>query len=568
MKINMLIIGMIFIGAGSAYSQNQTVGLFLNDTANAFVGYTVFAPKHNTMTYIIDNEGRKIHEWTASTYAPGQTVYLLENGDLLRSCEIQGQLGLGGGEGGRIEEYTWDDNLIWEFNYSTADYTQHHDFKRLPNGNIIMLVAEKKLLADVLAAGFDPGKLSQDIFQNGNMCPDCVIEIQPTFPVGGNVVWEWHVWDHLIQDYDPLKNNYGVVNAHPELVDCDGDHRLLPQFWNHMNCIDYNPAFDEIALSVRGNSEVWVIDHSTTTAQSASHTGGTHGKGGDLLYRWGNPLTYGRGTNNDRKFDEQHDVEWVHTDCPGSGDFTCFNNGIQQGYSTIDEITPPVDGSGNYTLLTGMAYGPTSLAWTYVADPPESLFASDISGAQRLQNGNTLIDNGPLGTFTEVTPAGLVVWKYVNPTINTGTLCRYDSIPHDPSHPDETENSIFRVYRYPPDYPAFTGKDLTPGDPIECFPAGIPDNPGKNSTIFLLNQNNPNPFNSATTIRFTLFIRSHVRLFITDLYGRKISVIADEDKVPGSYQYNFNSEGLDGGIYFYTLSCGNNSETKRMTVIR
>ena len=474
----------------SNFGQNRTMGLFINDTVNAFKGYTLFAPKHNTMTYLINNEGRKCHEWTASTYAPGQSVYLLENGDLLRTCMVQGGLGSGGGEGGRIEEYNWEGSLVWQFDYSTADYTQHHDIKKLPNGNIIMLVVEKKLWADVIAAGFNPNNFQPDIQQKGYMLPDCIIEIQPTFPVGGTVVWEWHVWDHLIQDYDGSKSNYGVVNAHPELIDTDGDHRNLPLFWNHMNCIDYNPALNQIAMSVRGNSEVWIVDHSTTTAQSAGHSGGVHGKGGDLLYRWGNPLTYGAGTVANQQYFEQHDVEWIKPDCPGAGDLLCFNNGVNRNYSSIDEIIPPVDADGNYPLVAGTAFDPANLNWTYVATPPESLFAHDISGAQRLQNGNTLITDGPLGTFIEVTQTGDIVWKYINPVDNTGPLWQGDSIPHDPTHPDETLNSVFRLYRYAPDYAAFFGKDLTPGDFIELYPTGIGDQTIQSPVI----QGYPNPF--------------------------------------------------------------------------
>ncbi|MFZ4706917.1 MAG: SUMF1/EgtB/PvdO family nonheme iron enzyme [Bacteroidales bacterium] len=448
-----------------------TVGLFINDTANAYVGFTLFAPKQNTMTYLINNEGRVVHEWTASTYPPGQAVYLLENGHLLRTCMTQSQLGTGGGEGGRIEEYDWNDNLVWSLDYSTSSYMQHHDIKKLPNGNIIMLVVEKKTYAQVLAAGFDPTKLNSEIQQKGYMLPDCIIEIQPTYPSGGTVVWEWHVWDHLIQDYSSAKSNYGVVSAHPELVDADGDHRILPLFWNHMNSIDYNPEFDQIAMSVRGNSEVWIVDHSTTTSQSASHAGGIRGKGGDLLYRWGNPLTYGKGTVNDEKYFEQHDVEWVKPNRPGAGNLTCYNNGIGRTplHSTVDEIIPPVDASGNYSLTTGAAYGPTGFTWSYAASPPEALYSENISGAQRQPNGNTIICEGGHGDFTEVTSTGDLVWRYICPVDDNGPLMQGETIPTNPVRPDETMNSVFRIYRYAPDYPAFTGKDLTPGDYIELY---------------------------------------------------------------------------------------------------
>ena len=83
-------------------AQTQTVGLFLNDTSLAYKGYTLFAPKQNRMTYLINNEGKMVHEWTASKYPPGQSVYLLENGNLLRTCMVHAQISTGGGEGGRI----------------------------------------------------------------------------------------------------------------------------------------------------------------------------------------------------------------------------------------------------------------------------------------------------------------------------------------------------------------------------------------------------------------------------------------------------------------------------------
>ena len=120
--------------------------------------------------------------------------------------------------------------------------------------------------------------------------PDHVIEVEPNGSSGGNIVWEWHVWAHLIQDYDPAKDNYGVVEDHPELIDINFMAISAGKDLNHINAIDYNEEFDQILLTSAGQDEIWVIDHSTTTEESAGHTGGTSGKGGDLLYRWGNPI--------------------------------------------------------------------------------------------------------------------------------------------------------------------------------------------------------------------------------------------------------------------------------------
>jgi hypothetical protein len=569
MKQKLFILALISFQLSLVWGQTRTVGLFSNDTAKTFKGYTLFAPKQNKMTYLINNEGRKVHEWKASTYPPGQAVYLLENGNILRTCMTPGNLGTGGGEGGRIEEYNWNDSLVWYLNYSTTTYMQHHDIKKLPNGNIIMLVVEKKTLAEIIAAGFDTSKIQEpDFSQKQIMLPDCVIEIHPTSPSGGTVVWEWHVWDHLIQNFNSAKSNFGVPSAHPELIDAAGDHKNLPLFWNHMNSIDYNPALDQIALSVRGNSEVWIIDHSTTTLESKGHTGGIRGKGGDLLYRWGNPVTYGAGTINDAKYYQQHDVEWVKTGCPGAGNLTCFNNGVGRNYSTIDEITPPVDSIGNYTIVSGSAFGPKNLTWSYQATPPSSLYAQDISGAHRLPNGNTLIDQGTLGRFMEVTSAGELVWEYINPVSASGPLVQGSYIPDDITHPGEKLNSVFRIYKYAPDYTAFNGKDLTPGDYIELYQTSINDKTIQTPNDFELSQNYPNPFNPSTRIDYSLSSPGLVKLEVYSVLGERIQSLVEKYQQKGKYSVEFNSKNFPSGCYFYKLTADNRTITKKMLLLK
>jgi hypothetical protein len=443
-----------------------TVGLMLNDS-RAWPGYTLLAPKHYTSTYLIDNQGRIVHTWTGSKYEPGQSAYLLENGHLMRAAMTKGPLSTGGGEGGRLEEYDWEGNMVWEFDYSTDQHMSHHDFFPLPNGNVILLAVEKKTYEEAVAAGFDPAKLAGEVKSRGYMVPDSVVEIKPTRPSGGTVVWEWHVWDHLVQDFSPAKGNFGNVAEHPELIDPNGGGRQVPAFWNHMNSIMYNATFDQIMLSVRGNSEVWIIDHSTTTAQAAGHSGGKYGKGGDLLYRWGNPAQYRAGTQNDEKLFQQHNATWIASNCPGAGDIMVFNNGLGRNYSTIDQWTPPVDARGNYSLTAGKGFGPSAFTWSYKANPPSSLYAEAISGAQRLPNGNTLICDGTHGTFLEVTSAGETVWKYVNPVVKTGPLARAATIPEDPARQGEYMNAVFRVLRYAADYAGLKGRDLTPAATVE-----------------------------------------------------------------------------------------------------
>jgi hypothetical protein len=392
-------------------------------------------------------------------------VDLLPNGNLLRCCFTHAQGFTQGGEGGRLEEYGWDDNLVWEFDYANNEHMLHHDIALLPNGHILALAVEYKSLEECMAAGFDRENL-----RDGVLYPDYIIEIAPTPPSGGQVVWEWHVWDHLVQERDPSIANYGRIAASPELVSVDCNGRRVPAFWNHMNSIAYNASLDQIVLSVRGCSEIWIIDHSTTTEEASGHRGGRQDKGGDLLFRWGNPAAYGRGGESERQLFQQHDADWIAEGIPGEGHILVFNNGLERGYSSVDEIELPVDEAGHYTIEQNGIFGPAKPVWRYVAPKPGDFYSPEISGAHRLPNGNTLMCAGVLGTFLEITAQGEVVWKYVNPVVRGGILAQGET----PGVDDRGHylNAVFKVHRYPPDYPAFSGRKMEAGAPLE-LPAAM-----------------------------------------------------------------------------------------------
>ncbi len=539
-------------------AQTQTVGLFLNDSSS-FNGYTLFAPASYKNTYLIDNEGRLVQSWV-SVYEPGQSAYLLENGDLLRTGYTRNSTFTAGGAGGIVQEFDWDGNLIWEFEYSSNQYLQHHDIEKLPNGNVLILAWEYKSFADAISGGRNPSLMSQN-----ELWPDHIIEVQPDGSTGGNIVWEWHIWDHLIQNYDSTKSNYGIIADHPELIDLNFVAIGTGADWNHSNAVNYNEKFDQIVISVHNFNEIWVIDHSTTTEEAAGHTGGNSGMGGDLLYRWGNPQTYDAGDVSDQKLFVQHDSHWIESGIPGEGNILIFNNGGRRpggNYSSIDEIVPPVDSNGYYYLAPGSAYGPEEPIWTYTAEIPTDFYAQNISGSQRQANGNTLICDGPHGTFFEVTPDTDIVWLYINPVINTGPMTQGDPIPVQ-------QNRVFRAYRYAPDYPGFDGKDLTPGDPIEIYPTNVKEiNPGYVPEQFELFQNYPNPFNPVTTISFSIPTEGNVSLKIFNVIGQEIVTLVNENLSVGSYSYKWNAKDRSNGVYFYKLVTDSFSETRKMILLK
>jgi hypothetical protein len=383
----------------------------------------------------MDKQGTIVHTWE-SDYIQGLGLLLLENGDLLRTALLcNNPVFTAGGETGGVELFNWNGTKLWQYNYSNNQHCLHHGIDVLPNGHILMVGWEYKTAEEAIAAGRNPDNLPA-----GELWPDHVIEVERKGPSEGIIVWEWHVWDHLIQDFDPTKENYGGVEQHPELIDInygDIEGKDLAD-WNHINSIDYNEEYDQILLSARHQHEIWVIDHSTTTQEAAGHVGGKSGKGGDLLYRYGNPEIYRAGGNSDRRLFGQHDAQWIPAGYPGEGHILIFNNG--QGrpegqYSSIDEIIPPVDENGSYYREPGSAYGPEEPIWSYTTDNPLDFYAGYLSGTQRLPNGDTLICDGDHGVFFEVTQEKKTVWKYHN-TI-----------------PTPLTNQVFKILCYAPDYP-------------------------------------------------------------------------------------------------------------------
>ena len=431
----------------SAYGQPHGV---IKKTSMASPGYTLIAPFGGQETFLIDLDGKVVHSWKTDR-RPSQAAYLLDDGSLLRTAKVPNEnFDVKGGPAGGIQKFDWDGNLIWDYVVSSSTIHSHHDIEPMPNGNVLVVVWERKTRAAAIAAGRDPDLLTGDALWS-----EAVLEIKPTGPTNGEVVWSWHLWDHLIQAFDEKKPDYGQPADHPERVDLNYVERPIAD-WIHMNSVDYSPELDQIVLCGRTFDEIWVIDHSTTRQEAKSSVGGRQDRGGDLLYRWGNPFAYFAGSPFDQKLYGQHDPHWISPGLPGAGNILLFNNGSdrdQRAFSTVDELKPPVTESGSYRRQDGAPFGPKELEWQY--KDPNSLYSQRVSGAQRLPNGNTLICSGETGHVFEVTAAGDIVWDFRNylgaqpPPVG--------ATPKSNSNAPAPLNGVamFRATRYGIDHPAF-----------------------------------------------------------------------------------------------------------------
>jgi hypothetical protein len=576
--------------------------VFLSEVyPQAYEGYTLFSPNNSRYSYLVDMNNNVVHTWSHTTTG-GYSCYLLPDGSLIRSA-VSGTSLNGGGATGMLQRVSWSGTLLWQYTYSSSTYRLHHDFEVMPNGNILMIAWEVKTAAQSVSAGLN---------HSATLWPDHIIEVQPVGTNGGNIVWKWHFWDHLIQDYDASKSNFGVVANHPELLDINvgstsGD-------WMHVNGVSYNPETDQIVFSSHNLNELYVIDHSTTIAEAAGHIGGNMGKGGDILYRWGKPANYR--ASGSQIFKVVHNSVWIPDGLPGAGNIMAFNNREGQGTSMVVEIVPPKDEAGNYILNTGAPYGPADPIWSYTAT---GFYSNHLGGNQRLPNGNTLIAESTSGYLFEVNQDGNTVWSYNR----GGQIVRAQRYPYSYSGVSalpvelssfnaniidgkielswitnsETNNSGFEIYRSQDaiqfDKIGFISGRGTDTDINSYSFLDAPISNGKyyyklrqidfdgnfeysnlvevefyNEMDFALLQNYPNPFNPNTTIEFILPVAEIVLLKIYNLLGSEVETLLSEYREAGRHSITFNASNLSSGVYLYRLSSGNSVQSKQMILVK
>lgn len=436
-------------------AQNKTLGLTKHLSGGAEDGFVLFSPLGSDTTYLINKCGQRVHSWY-SEYTPGLSVYLLPNGHLLKTGTYTDSVfGFAGGRGGIIEEYDWDGNIVWRYKLFNDSLCQHHDITPMPNGNVLVLSWHSISKLEAMALG----RKSQNFGTNQNdLWGERILELKPKGKDSAEIVWEWDLYDHIIQDADSTKLNYGIVFQKPERMDINYALDLKTNDWIHANSLDYNEKLNQIVMSCHNISEIWILDHSTTKQESKSHSGGLYGKGGDLLYRWGNPQAYNYGAAQDRKLFRQHNAQWIKGGLQDSGSIMIFNNGWNRdtAYSSIDIIKTPVQSDGSYS--GNLPYGPSKQSWIYKDSIPTKFYSNIISGTQRLPNGNTLICSGVQGRFFEITPQKKTVWEYRNPVNG-------NSIQADGENPKD--NMVFRCVFYPNTYSAFKNRTITSKGTIE-----------------------------------------------------------------------------------------------------
>ena len=484
----------LFAGGASAYEASRgPTELVYWDPHQAYPGYTMVKPQRVQGVYLIDMAGQVVQH-----FPDFGDAYLQEDGTIF---------GTVGNRTFAIND--WEGNRLWEYPERREGYNPHHDFLRIYNEELddytILYIANAPLTHDeVIELGADPD--AADRYDDAEM--DVIVEVDSS----GTVVWEWRFRDHLVQDIDASKPNHvgrgSTIADYPQRLDINWG--VVSSDYLHCNGLDYNPETGHIAISSNRTHEIFIVDHDGTFVAGdpeESHRLAAS-EAGDFLYRFGNPANYGQGEyphyakkhwslqefSGHKQIGGNHDIQWIKEGLPGAGNLLLFNNGltVPRGQGDSDpqseflELNPYLDANGverdHYVNPPEAGYTDV-MPGTKDSQGPRAtrLFSNQIvsmyhtidgfnshhgSAVQRFPNGNTLVQLARVGRMVEVTPAGEVVWEYVNPITWSGQIVR-TLITSDPDH-QNTYNG-WSPLRWAPDYPGLAGKDLSPKGPITQF---------------------------------------------------------------------------------------------------
>lgn len=538
--------------------------------AQQWGNYTLYSVSNSTNAYLIDTTSAVLHTWTFNTNSKtGYSSYLMPGGTLVRSVAHNGNTFNGGGMTGQVQKYDYAGNLIWDYVYSTSTYCMHHDICPLPNGNVMLISYESKTSAEATAAGCTNPM---------TIWSEKIVEVQPTGATTGTIVWEWHLWDHLVQNVDATKANYQTsIIDHPELLNINFQ---TAKDWLHMNGIDYNPVLDQIVVSSHNLNQWFIIDHSTTTAEAASHSGGNAGHGGDFLYRYGNPSSYT--ASGSTVLNVTHDSHWIPEGVPHAGRIAGFNNrGISNTQSSIDFIDPPLN-VYNYDRTAGQAYDPLTYDYRLACTG----YSSNMGNSQQLPNGNQLVCLATAGLMYEVDSNGTTLWSKTA-TGNVPQAFRYEecyvnnaapAIPTISNSNDtlySTTADSYQWYLNGVQIPGATSQSFVPTqngvylvkvtDVLACvysYSTGLNftmSTTGVSTTNAVKNLNiYPNPTNGIVNLQSAILNVNSFEISVYDQFGKLISKSKSNPIVDLS--------NLANGVYFLNINTDQGSTTKKVTL--
>ncbi|MUI11770.1 ArsR family transcriptional regulator [Massilia dura] len=401
---------MMAISAAAAPSVHPT-GVTRYEPDRAWNGYTLFTGQ-DKKTHLIDMNGNEVKQWPYEGFPPVLLDPALTKGKkgnvLLQLAQLPGVQAAGNGLGNKsIGEVDWNGNVLWQWGAGSQDAyasasvdtagapggaaKQHHDWRRLANGNTLVLANKVHAV---------PG------FAAKALLDDVIYEVTPD----GRIAWQWTASEHL--------DEFGFSPAALKLV-----RAAQPKYgaqavdWLHINDMAVvGPNRWHRGINGEPGDDRFHPDNIVIDSREANFIAIIDRKTGKVVWSLGPDFPAIAGTKVPRPVDQligQHDAHIIPEGLPGAGNLLVFDNQGEAGYPKVSPGIFP------HSRVLEIDPVKKEIVWQYTAvdsrQPAWSFYSAFISSARRLPNGNTLIDEGMNGRFFQVTQKGDIVWEYVSP---------------------------------------------------------------------------------------------------------------------------------------------------------
>ncbi len=372
-------------------------GVTRYDPAKAYNCAVLFSAANNK-TYLIDMDGHILHEWNQEGM-PAQMLDPALTGGVKGEIGVQLKLIPAGSHAGGIGlvpgravfadltfgYVNWAGKTVWQWGTQAPGGAalQHHDWELLPNGDTLLLSDRVRRL---------------QVFHNRWMLDPVVYEVSKA----GRIVWSWSASRHLAGlGFTPVRLKIMNREASADYLHMNAAHVLGPNHWAASGDRRFAPG--NILISSR---------HADFLAIISRRTGRIVWRLGPGFRQQRHPYTrlldIRKVPYRVDRLSGQHDAHMIPEGLPGAGDILVFDNEGEGGYPPAVMSVLPSSRVLEINPVT------RKVVWQYTGTTT-SFYSPFISSAQRLPNGNTLIDEGVWGRFIQVTPRGRIVWEYVSP---------------------------------------------------------------------------------------------------------------------------------------------------------
>ena len=401
-------------------------GTTIYDPARAWSGYTVLSPLGTQAVLVIDMNGAVVKRWDGFNNSAGGPARVLPGGHVIAASGARPPHQ----ESMELVQRDFDGNVVWQFSrgaqITTADgkmiwsARQHHDWQRddFPAGYYSPEYTPSTAPRTTLILSHD--ERMQPKVADVMLGDDRLIEVNAS----GEIAWEWLAGDH-IDEMGFAPDARAVIKAAAAFNKARGSFD-----WLHVNSATYvgpNQWFDKGDLR-------FAPDNVIISSREASIIA-IVGRDGSIVWRMGPDFSASRELRAIRQIIGQHHPHLIPKGLPGAGNLLVFDNGGSSGYGAPSGIAP--DGRAVYARAGSrvLEINPVTLelVWSYAN---ARFFSTNISSAQRLPNGNTLITAGAGGRVFEVTAQGAIVWEYMYPVFAGANA----------------SNAVYRAYRIPYDW--------------------------------------------------------------------------------------------------------------------